>query len=184
LCEDIPSEEEFFSTEELLNSDISYAEAEGNLINNSKLSKNKNEYTVTEDQLPLPLKEKPQVQNLEFEEQIKDLADKLDELKTVEEQPKYATHKSENKSELISFTNVETQKRHDKVIFNIPIKVEPLVEITEIHSDEETEIQKQGEISNRKLYYIQYTTNNIITKKPFDFCFSINKNLYYRNYTF
>lgn len=30
LCEDIPSEEEFFSTEELLNSDISYAEAEGN----------------------------------------------------------------------------------------------------------------------------------------------------------
>jgi hypothetical protein len=99
--------------------------------------------------LSVPLKEKPQVQNLEFEEQIKDHVDKLDELKTIEEQPKYATHKSENRSELISFTNVESHKRHDKVIFNIPIKVEPLVEITEIHSDEETEIQKQGEISKR-----------------------------------
>jgi hypothetical protein len=116
--------------------------------------------------LPLPLKEseKPQVQNLEFEEQIKDHVEKLDELKTIEEQPKYATHKSENRNELISFTNVESHKRHDKVIFNIPIKVEPSVEITEIHSDEETEIQKQGEISNRILY-IPYTTNNIITER-------------------
>jgi hypothetical protein len=110
--------------------------------------------------LSVPLKEKPQVQNLEFEEQIKDHVDKLDELKTIEEQPKYATHKSENRSELISFTNVESHKRHDKVIFNIPIKVEPLVEITEIHSDEETEIQKQGEISNRIIYY--HITFNIL----------------------
>jgi hypothetical protein len=31
-CEDAPSEEEFFSTEEFVNSDISYAEAEGNFI--------------------------------------------------------------------------------------------------------------------------------------------------------
>jgi hypothetical protein len=100
--------------------------------------------------MPFSLREtvKPQVQNVEIEDEIlPDILETLDEIKTIDELPKYAAQKSENKSELISFTNVESHKRHDKVIFNIPIKLEePSVEITEIHSDEETDILK-GEVS-------------------------------------
>lgn len=119
---------------------------------------------------------KPQVQKLEFEEQIKeeflpDNVEKLDDLKTIDEKPKYSTHKSEKMSELISFAKVESHKRHDKVIFNIPIQLEePSVEITEIHSDDETEIAKQGETSYHIYHHIIY----FYEKKPFDFCFSIN----------
>lgn len=129
--------------------------------------------------MPLPIKESviPQVQNLELEEILPDTIDKLDVLKTVEEQPKFAAHKSENISELISFTKVESHKRHDKVIFNVPIKLEePSVEITEIHSDEETDIPTQGEISYHISFNNQYNTKTVPERNLFDFCFSINKN--------
>jgi hypothetical protein len=69
------------------------------------------------------------------------------ELKPKNEYPQYQTHISENKTDLVSFRKVETYKRHDKVVFEIPIKLEePSVEITEILSDEETDIPKTGEV--------------------------------------